>query len=274
MTVALRLDEEAKRLNLVDAVLNRVIGTAADKRLLRKLRPLLLAALRAAAEKAASDLGVDATIGLAHPIAEQYFKQRTPNLVGVNAFTRRRIRRVLAEEIAKGSPLGRQVARLRHEFRLFRRGRVGRPGSRARTVARTENGIAWGVGQHGQMKDVGVLAEVWITSRDARVRASHTTMEGQCQLIDDLFTTGAGNTLLYPLDPTGRLEEIINCRCVAAPAPRGCGESRLATYAQRTRHWRTIIAQQRPHERALMRALRTEWLTQEGRLVAALEAAA
>lgn len=271
---ALRLDEDAKQIKLVDAALNQAIGTAADRRLLRKLRPLLLAALRAAAEKAAADLGIDATIGLAHPVAEQYFSQRIPNLVGVNAFTRRRIRNVLAEEIAKGSPLGRQIARLRREFRLFRRGRAGARGaSRARTVARTENGIAWGVGQHAQMKDAAVLAEIWITSRDARVRASHTTMEGQCQLIDDLFTTGAGNTLLHPLDPTGRLEEIINCRCVAAPAPRGCGESRLVTYVQRTRYWRAIIAQQRPHERALIRALRAEWLTQERQLVAALEAA-
>ncbi len=267
---ALRLDD-AGQLALVDAVLNQVLGAAADKRLLRRLRPLLLAALVAAAEKAASDLGIDATIDIASPVAKQYFKQRIPNLVGINAFTKRRIRRVLAEEIAKGSPLGTQIRRLRLEFRAMRRGWPGRRGlSRAASVARTETGIAWGVGQHAQMLEAGVLAEIWITSRDARVRASHTTMEGQCRPIEKPFVTGAGNKLMHPLDPAGRPEEIINCRCAAAPAPRGCGEARLATYAQRTRHWRAIIAQQRPHERAIMRALRVEWLTQEKQLVAAM----
>ena len=67
---ALRLDDDAKQLGLIDAALAQTIGTIADKRLLRKLRPLLLAALKAAAEKAASDLGIDATIGIAHRIAE------------------------------------------------------------------------------------------------------------------------------------------------------------------------------------------------------------
>jgi uncharacterized protein with gpF-like domain len=141
-------------------------------------------------------------------------------------------------------------------------------------VARTENGIAWGVGQQAQMAEAGVLAKIWITARDLRVRDSHRTMEKQCRPIDDPFVTGAGNLLMHPLDPAGPPEEVINCRCVAAPAPRGCEEARLATYRQRTRHWRAIIAAQRPHERALIRALRIEWLRQERDVVAAFRAAA
>lgn len=269
-SVSLRLDEEQKQINLVNSVLNQVIGTAADRRLLRKLRPLLMDSLKAAAEKAASDLGIETTVGLAHPIAKQYAAQHIPKLVRINAFTKRRIGRVLAEEIAKGSPLGVQIQRLRREFLAMRRGFPGRRGlSRAASVARTENGIAWGTGQHAQMKDASVIAEIWITSRDLRVRDSHKDLEGDCALIDEPFDNG----LLHPLDPTGPPEEVINCRCVAAPAPRGCEESRLATYAQRTRWWRAIIAEQLPLERALIRALRVEWLQQERELVAALKAA-
>ncbi len=262
-------------LRAIDEALAKALGPAADRALLRRLRPLLLESLVAAAEKAASDLGIEATIDIASPIAKQYFKDRIPNLRGINGFTKRRIRRVIAEEIAKGSPLGTQIRRLRREFRLFRRGRAGLRGpSRARTVARTENGIAWGVGQHAQMLEAGVLAEIWITARDLRRRPSHVTMEGQCRPIGKPFVTGAGNRLMHPLDPAGPPEEVINCRCVAAPAPRGCEETRLATYRQRTQHWRAIIAAQRPHERALIRALRIEWLRQERDVVAAFRAAA
>ena len=220
---------------------------------------------------AAADLGIDVTVTLASPIAEQYLAKRIPALEGINAFTRRRIRNVLAEEIAAGAPLGRQIRRMRREFRIFRRGVKGPRGpSRARTTARTENGIAWGTGQHAQMRESGVIGEIWITSRDARVRQSHAALEGACALIDELFANG----LLHPLDPSGPADEVINCRCVAAPAPRGRDETRLATYDQRTRYWRTIIAEQRPHELALIRALRVEWLTQERAMVDAMRAAA
>ncbi|MCH7861452.1 MAG: TonB-dependent receptor [Proteobacteria bacterium] len=140
---------------------------------------------------AAADLGIDVTVTLASPIAEQYLAKRIPALEGINAFTRRRIRNVLAEEIAAGAPLGRQIRRMRREFRIFRRGVKGPRGpSRARTTARTENGIAWGTGQHAQMRESGVIGEIWITSRDARVRQSHAALEGACALIDELFANG------------------------------------------------------------------------------------
>ena len=262
-------------LHAIDKALAEALGPAADRALLRRLRPLLLASLVAAAENAAGDLGIEVTVGIASPIAQQYMAERVPALVGVNALTRRRIRNVIAEEIAKGSPLGQQIRRLRREFRVMRRGFPGRRGlSRAASVARTENGIAWGVGQHAQMLEASVLAEIWITARDLRRRPSHETMEGQCQPIEEPFVTGAGNLLMHPLDPAGAPEEVINCRCVAAPAPLGCEEARLATYAQRTRWWRAVIAAQRPHELALTRAMRAEWLRQERDLVAAFRAAA
>ena len=267
--------DDGHQLSIINAIINQVLGGRADRKLLRRLRTLLLESLAAAAENVAAGLGIDPTVDIASPIAKKYFAERVPKLVGINTFTRRRIRAVLTEEIAAGSPLGRQIRRLRKEFRVMRRGWPGRRGlSRAGSVARTENGIAWGVGQHAQMLEAGVLAEIWITARDLRRRKSHVTMEGQCQPIGKPFVTGAGNLLMHPLDPAGRPEEVINCRCVAAPAPRGCEEARLATYRQRTRYWRTVIAQQRPHERALIRALRIEWLRQEKEMVAAMRKAA
>jgi hypothetical protein len=268
-----RQAEEQEALDAIDRILARLLGAAADSRLVRKLRPLLLDALIAGAQYAADDLGVEVVIGLSHPIAEGYVQTRVPNLVGVNRFTRRRIRNVIAEEIRKGSPLGRQVSRMRREFQIFRRGRrdpTGKRGlARARTVARTETGIAWGTGQHAQMREAGSVGKLWITSRDVRVRKSHL-IDGQCQAIDDPFITAAGNEMQHPLDPTGPAGEVINCRCAEAPAPQGCGDLRLATYEARTRYWRAVIAQQRPHEMAIARAIRVIWTEQENAIAKAM----
>lgn len=279
MTFALaaivRLGDEDHQLSIINAILNQFIGGAADTRLLRRLRPLLLATLKAGAEAAASELGVEATVGISSPIAESYIESRVPQLVGVNTFTRRRIRNVIAEEIAKGSPLGRQIRRMRREFRIFRRGRAGglRGASRARTVARTETGIAWETGRHAQMREASVIAESWITARDLRRRKSHVPMEGQCTAIDEPFVTGAGNSLRYPLDPAGPPEEVIQCRCTTLPVPRGCEGARELTYRQRTRYWRAQIRARLPHERAVIRALRVEWRRQENDVADAMLAA-
>ena len=271
-----RLHDDEHQLSIVNAILNQFLGAAADRQLLRRLKPVLLEALSAAAEAAASELGIEVTIGISHPIAVGYIETRVPQLVGVNTFTRLRIRQVIAEEIAKGAPLGQQVRRMRREFRIFRRGRPGgiRGASRARTVARTETGIAWETGRHAQFRDGGVLAESWITARDARIRRSHVPMEGQCRPLEEPFTTGAGNTLRHPLDPAGLPEEVINCRCTTLPVPRGCDGARSLTYRQRTRYWRAQVAGRRPHERAAMRALRIEWRRQENEIAAAMLATA
>ena len=271
MTAVARVGDEEHQLAVINAILNQLIGTAADRSLLRRLRPLLLASLQAAAEAAAAELGVEVTVGIASPIAKQYAASHVPKLVRVNAFTRRRSRQVLAEEIAKGSPLGQQIRRMRREFRLFRTGRLGRAGaSRARTVARTENGIAWETGRHAQMLEAAVLAESWITARDLRRRRSHVPMEGQCQPIEEPFVTGAGNLLMHPLDPAGPAEEVINCRCTTLPVPRGCEEARQLSYRQRTRYWRAQMADRRPHELAVARGLRAEWTRQENDVAAAM----
>jgi uncharacterized protein with gpF-like domain len=53
----------------------------------------------------------------------------------------------------------------------------------------------------------------WLTARDDRVRDSHQELDGEVAAVGDRFSNG----LLYPLDPAGPPEEIVNCRCVALP---------------------------------------------------------
>jgi hypothetical protein len=71
------------------------------------------------------------------------------------------------------------------------------------------------------------------------VRDTHSDMEGQTVSFGEPFETGGGVHLLYPGDPNGPPEEIINCRCYVfpridflsnigpAPAPKGFTEDRI-----------------------------------------------
>jgi len=93
-------------------------------------------------------------------------------------------------------------------------GDLGFEFSRALMIARTEIGTVANYGAYAgaiQARDdlqVNIIG-TWISSRDGRVRDSHSEMDGQSVPIGETFSNG----LLYPNDPNGSAEEVINCRC-------------------------------------------------------------
>lgn len=60
---------------------------------------------------------------------------------------------------------------------------------------------------------VGAVGKAWRTRRDGRVRTTHGDLEGDFVLLDEYFTTVAGNKIRRPGDPQAPLSETINCRC-------------------------------------------------------------
>jgi uncharacterized protein with gpF-like domain len=62
----------------------------------------------------------------------------------------------------------------------------------------------------------GVEWKEWLTAGDERVRDMHVAADGQITKLDDYFNVG-GEYLMYPGDPNGSPENIINCRCVSLP---------------------------------------------------------
>jgi SPP1 gp7 family putative phage head morphogenesis protein len=84
---------------------------------------------------------------------------------------------------------------------------------RAYRIARTEVAESFNSGRYGTMKDAGVEKLEWLSARDDRVRDSHQEVDGEVIMLGDHFSNG----LLYPLDPSGPPEEIVNCRCVSVP---------------------------------------------------------
>ena len=90
-------------------------------------------------------------------------------------------------------------------------GRVIR--SNGMTIARTETGMLGSQIRDQALKDEGVEKTEWSATLDDHTRDSHANIDGEQQPIGTPFSNG----LMYPLQPGGAAEEVINCRCVALP---------------------------------------------------------
>jgi len=89
--------------------------------------------------------------------------------------------------------------------------------NRARTIAQTEVTRAYGAGTLAagieQSRVTGrMLRKRWDTEQDARVRASHRAVDGEVRDLAMPFYVD-GFPLLFPGDPMGPPETVINCRC-------------------------------------------------------------
>jgi hypothetical protein len=89
--------------------------------------------------------------------------------------------------------------------------------NRARVVAITEVTRAYGAGTTAagleQSRVTGrLLQKRWRTEHDDRVRASHRAIDNVTLPLYQPFNVG-GWPMLFPGDPMGPAEEVINCRC-------------------------------------------------------------
>lgn len=90
--------------------------------------------------------------------------------------------------------------------------------TRADRIARTETFAAIESGKREAYQqaidagkiEAGAVRRVWRSAGDARVRDSHAALDGESVGFNEAFSNG----LLYPNDPAGPPEEVINCRCI------------------------------------------------------------
>jgi len=81
---------------------------------------------------------------------------------------------------------------------------------RGATIARTE---VHNVTQYATLegyKQAGMNIKIWASVRDSHTRDSHASLDGEERPINVPFSNG----LMFPGDPNGSAEEVINCRCV------------------------------------------------------------
>jgi len=122
----------------------------------------------------------------------------------------------LQEGLDKGESYRELAKRLSDKFEEISEGR-------AQTVASTEVASAYGKARNDAMIESGVKYKIWVGSgrppgTPGGMRPAHAAAHYMQQTVpfDEPFIVD-GEELMYPTDPKGSPENIINCHCVALP---------------------------------------------------------
>lgn len=134
---------------------------------------------------------------------------------------------LIVMEIERGITEGRSIDRVTADVNtILTASGTDRWPNRARTVARTETIGAVNAGvfraaelEAEQRGDVAPF-KVWIATDDKRTRPTHDAADKQRTLLREPFRVG-GAQLLFPGDPRGPGNEVINCRCSMLPVVLG-----------------------------------------------------
>lgn len=119
------------------------------------------------------------------------------------------LQKKIAGEISRGIAGGQMYTEIARNVSSWAR----IPKNNAMRIARTEaHRIQCKAAMDAQHKAKEKGADVvkqWDASLDKRTRDSHRDVDGEIRELDEPFSNG----LKYPGDPSGRAEEVINCRC-------------------------------------------------------------
>jgi HK97 family phage portal protein len=202
--------------SLVDLIFD--VGHFA-RELLGAVTPVMEAALQSASDQLRTDeLDLDDPWKFPPPKAVEFIKGRTQDIQGCGATVRSQLNTALKEGIENGESTEKLAARVKGVFN-----NLGRYESER--VARTETAIAFNFARHESMAHAGVRYKSWLSSHGPNVRQAHADAEMEYREnpipIDEAFEVG-GEELMYPGDPDGSPENVINCQCVqlAAKPPK------------------------------------------------------
>lgn len=142
-------------------------------------------------------------------LATNYWDSRAGEFVKIFKTTKQRIAKTLSASMQNGESLGSAIERVKT---VFKNGNHGLSTGRARTIARTEIGIATSIGEWETYTAIGVKQVEWLSAGDSAVRRSHQ-IDGEIRKMGQRFSNG----LTRPLDRSGKPGEVINCRCDLLP---------------------------------------------------------
>lgn len=129
---------------------------------------------------------------------------------GVSKYISDRLRKDVAQSLSEYANEGignREAAeRLNERFSEISKGE-------AEKIATTEINSAQNLAAEDTLKEYGVSFQQWWTSKDERVRDSHSMIHGEIVEVGSLFSNG----LEYPGDKRGVEAEWIRCRCRTVP---------------------------------------------------------
>jgi HK97 family phage portal protein len=178
----------------------------AAKDIEKKVEPIYKSSIEKGVETVIAELRLDIDFSLLSPAVAKFLHEKMFEIADlVDGPVADMLRTQLEEGIRLGESVDKIADRVTEAFDTQR--------FRAYRIARTEVAESFNSGRYGTMKDAGVEKLEWLSARDDRVRDSHQEVDGEVIMLGDHFSNG----LLYPLDPSGPPEEIVNCRCVSVP---------------------------------------------------------
>lgn len=121
----------------------------------------------------------------------------------VNQTTEQQLRSAILDSLAAGDAVSAIKKAVERIFGYAE-------GYRNERIARTETIGATNYGAFEAIKQSGLKCKKeWVATLDERTRDRHAEMDGETAELDQPFSNG----LMFPGDPDGPPEEIINCRC-------------------------------------------------------------
>ncbi len=177
------------------------------------LEPIWRGAMLRGSDSVSAQIGVQISFDFFDPAVVQAITRRRVAIARSTTKLQAKLRAVIGESAAEGH--AEELTRQR-VLDVFSGARTN-----ARTIARTEVHSAFSEGRHQSMIQANIKRVEWLTSRDGNVRPVKPSDKGNHQILDEEQTPIGepfSNGLMYPLDPSGPPEEVINCRCQSVPA--------------------------------------------------------
>ena len=137
--------------------------------------------------------------------------ERLKFISSINDTTFKRIEDKVAAAIADGTSRELSNAQIADLIKGAMGDEYDRRGANAMMIARTETGTITSQIQYGAGKKYGGLDKGWLSTRDELVREDHRLADEQGFISYEAEFTAP--EMLYPLDPAGDADEVINCRC-------------------------------------------------------------
>jgi SPP1 gp7 family putative phage head morphogenesis protein len=180
------------------------------------MRGGLTDALQTAGTQFNEEIGKDDPFRQPPQEVQQFLANRENRISGASKEVFDRIKAELQEGIDAGESMAKLTDRVKGAFNDVSR-------SQAQRIASTETSAAYGTARQSAMRQAGIQKREWLTSGNDNVREAHKIAEGQQVGIDEPFSVG-GEHLLYPGDPSGSPDNVINCHCVAVAVRTGNNE--------------------------------------------------
>jgi HK97 family phage portal protein len=176
-----------------------------------RMKPALVADLEFGGAQVFAELGIT-DFKLAPEKAVTFLNLREKKIEDINQTTFETLKGSLQEGLEEGATYDELVDRVKEVFDDASQ-------SRAETIATTETNTAVNTGRHEGMKEAKVELKAWKAANLSNVRATHAAAERDYSdgiPLDTPFRVG-GYDLMYPADPAGPPQEVINCRCFVVP---------------------------------------------------------